>query len=265
MNRLAAGATWLLGAVIGSTLIFTVVGIFARLDRQMWMVFALGIILGLVMRCWPNVRAEVQWSLTAFYMAAYVATLGGAWVLGLDATSLSPTLRSLALHCQKVAAVAAALLALVLVVLAFTDRRKSRWASGWLIGVVVCSALVAIFSGTRGAPGGTAAWLGSLLHIDAATADGIVFFARKAIHFTFYGCFAWFGLRAAEAAGASRQGAIASAFAVALSHACIDEWQQVFSPGRSGSARDVLLDLSGMVVFVLIVTRVQGPSRRANT
>lgn len=245
---------WLLGAALGGTLVFTVLGVFARLDRQMWMVFALGILLGLIIRCWPNVRAEVQWSLTVFYMAGYVATIGGAWVFGVDMTSLSPTLRGLALHCQEVAACTAALFALVLIVLAFTDRKKSRWASPWLLGVVVCSALVALLSGSRGAPGGTAAWLAHLLHIDLGTADAVVFYARKSIHFVFYGSFAWFGLRAAAAAGASTLWAVASAFAIALSHACIDEWRQLYSPGRSGSVRDVLLDLAGMVVFVALAT-----------
>ena len=101
------------------------------------------------------------------------------------------------------------------------------------------------------------------MHIDMGTADGVVFLARKAIHFTFYGCFAWFGLRAAQAAGAALQGAVVSGFAVALSHACIDEWRQASSAGRTGSVWDVLLDLSGMVVFVIVATRLDRPVRRA--
>lgn len=255
MKPLVAGAAWLIGAALSSAAIFVVLGLFSRIDPQMWMVFTLALVTGLVMRSWPNVRSQVQWSLTVFYMAAYVATVGSAWVLGMDKTSLSPTLRSLAQHAQVVAAVMAVGLGLLLAVLAVAYRKKSPWASVGLAAVIICSSLVAFFSGTRGAPGGSAAWLASFLHIGPAAADAIVHFARKTVHFVFFGSFAWFGLRAAQAAGASRGLAISSAFAFALSHACIDEWRQVSAPGRTGSAWDVLLDLSGMVVFVFLATR----------
>jgi VanZ family protein len=264
VKKFAAGIAWLEGAAISAVLVFVTLGVFSRIERQMWMIFGLALVLGFIVRLWPNVGPGVHWSLTAFCMTAYVAVVGRSWTVGSDQTTLSTTLRTLSERVQYFAVAICAAVGIALLVMAFKSRKTKPWASGWLLGVLLCSGMVALFSGSQGAPGGSASWLAQWLHIDQAAADMIVHYARKTGHFAFYGCFAWFGLRASQFAGAGLRLAVFSAFAIALSHACIDEWRQWWSVGRSGTPWDVLLDLAGMAAFVYLATRGAAKVRTAD-
>lgn len=93
------------------------------------------------------------------------------------------------------------------------------------------------------------------------------FLIRKAAHFTVYGMlgmFAFFSWRAtlpAPPRWTFRWSALA--IIVVLTAACLDEFHQSFVPSRTGSPRDVALDVVGAVCFQIVIALVL--SRRRET
>ncbi|MGG1660694.1 VanZ family protein [Brevibacillus sp. NRS-1366] len=89
----------------------------------------------------------------------------------------------------------------------------------------------------------------------------IEFFLRKGTHFLVFAllAFAWFRVYSHHLSFA-----VAlpwSAFSSVMT-AALDEWHQTFSPDRAGMVADVLLDASGSVTMLLIITLIYRYSRQ---
>ena len=80
------------------------------------------------------------------------------------------------------------------------------------------------------------------------------FFVRKAAHFTEYLVLGLLLSRTFQAYGFSYRGRILFGVLAAGLYAALDECHQLLVPGRTGAVFDVLVDLSGAAVGVLILT-----------
>ncbi len=83
------------------------------------------------------------------------------------------------------------------------------------------------------------------------------FLVHKSAHFTEYGILGlmWFRAWRGERPGHQWKWALAGVL-VALATAITDEVHQSFEPSRTGSAKDVLLDLTGAVVVQIVLWAV---------
>lgn len=146
-------------------------------------------------------------------------------------------------------------------VLAFlAEARHDLRTAAWLLVLGAMIGTVAYVSSNKGGPEPMLAWLMS--HgLTAEQAHAATLAIRKTIHFTAYGSVGWVAFRADEAAGARLGYAIATGLGTAASLAIFDELRQAGYSNRTGSAWDVLLDLSGATVFLGISGWLRG--RRA--
>ena len=96
---------------------------------------------------------------------------------------------------------------------------------------------------------------------DNATLEIYHGYVRKAAHFTEYAVLALFAVRAfgRSATDFLRRYRFVFALGVVMAIACIDEINQSFEPSRTGSFRDVLLDVNGgaTTITLLILLRYQ--------
>ncbi|MCX7798763.1 MAG: VanZ family protein [Fimbriimonadales bacterium] len=175
-------------------------------------------------------------------LALYLALFGVLWALG----SRDDLPRLLKLGMVGALAAAAGFLAVQ------ARRNPSRRRVVWALAAALCSLLVALFSGGQGAPGAYPSWLELLFGLDAATAELVSTVSRKVLHFLFYGLFAAAAFLAAASKG--ERGACALALTIVALHAGADEARQVSHSARSGSVGDILLDLAGAVVFLLVAS-----------
>lgn len=139
---------------------------------------------------------------------------------------------------------------LILFGIVLAAKGKSIGVASALLFCVLCGLLVARYSGSAGAGDPMVRWLMEKFDFSLETAETLIHWMRKMLHFTFYGSFALaFGL-ALRAAGESLR--LASIFGItwALLHAIFDEVRQLGSVGRSGSFWDILLDLTGALCFI---------------
>jgi VanZ family protein len=85
------------------------------------------------------------------------------------------------------------------------------------------------------------------------------FLTRKAAHVAEYAILAWLWWRAFRADSKLRwQWRWAGqAFAIVAVWALLDEWHQTFTTSRTGSPYDSLLDMSGGLMALLVIWRVQ--------
>ena len=84
-------------------------------------------------------------------------------------------------------------------------------------------------------------------------ADKINHFVRKTAHFTIYLILGILSFMLAECYE-NRKKAILYALIFCLLYAISDEIHQLFVPGRSGEIRDVLIDFSGSLLGIIILT-----------
>ncbi len=86
-------------------------------------------------------------------------------------------------------------------------------------------------------------------------ADKINHFVRKTAHFTIYLILGILSFMLAECYE-NRKKAILYALIFCLLYAISDEIHQLFVPGRSGEIKDVLLDFSGSLLGIIILTSI---------
>ena len=90
-------------------------------------------------------------------------------------------------------------------------------------------------------------------HISGATIMKIQFLVRKAAHLTEYAVLAMLLLRAVRSGGRAafaRQAALV--LVIVAIYATTDEFHQTFTPSRTASAHDVMIDCLGATVGLLI-------------
>lgn len=258
MRRIVAFLAWFLGSVISGSLLLGLIVMVSRTDRFAWLAFALAVGVALILKFWPRTGAFVRWLIASLYALFYLTFQVGPWMHVGYRVGVNRQFRQLAdlfeRHYYAAHLLAMGLIAGLLIIAAYRDRKRP-WLSVWLMLALACGLLVVQFSGPNGAANDFAARLASFLHISGPAAEAIVVAGRKAIHFGFYGLFALFSVRAALCAGATGSTAVGSGFGFALMHAVFDESRQVYSPGRTGSPWDVLLDVAGMAFFVFLLNR----------
>ena len=131
---------------------------------------------------------------------------------------------------------------------------------GWM-------AVIFLFSAQNGShssetSGGLIEWLMKLFNPDfdslsAAEQDSIVaswqFFVRKAAHFSAYAILGVLSTLSFDTVRLKKPLYFALPTLLSLGYAALDEFHQTFVPGRAGRVTDVLIDLSGAVVGILVV------------
>jgi VanZ family protein len=101
---------------------------------------------------------------------------------------------------------------------------------------------------------------------DLSTGLGLIdLIGRKIVHFLSYAllCFLWWRALRGHFADAA---ALATAFAIAVAYAAVDEYHQSFVEGRTGSPIDVAIDAAGAAATVVLVQRRRafGPAATAS-
>lgn len=234
------------------------IGLGARNSPWIFLPLAFGVALSAVFFTEPWLRQKL-----GFWCAVSSALLGGA-TLGWAASSQTFAYQSQLTAFFGLFAVAALLKA----ILAF--ERFPFWmrhATAWLFVVVGMAWIVSAASSAHAGASGMIDWVVSHFHLPEEIAHTIVFIVRKSVHFLFYG---FLGLAAclsarigragmhrllerADAWGATSFGMICTLFV-----ATFDEARQTTQPGRTGSAYDVVLDLSGAAAFLTVFHLVTG-------
>ena len=95
------------------------------------------------------------------------------------------------------------------------------------------------------------------------------FFVRKGAHFTFYGLLSVFAYYSWKATLPVRRSWTfrwsALALALTLIAASLDEFHQSFAPSRTASVRDVLLDVTGALFFLILIAAFAGGGREKSS
>jgi VanZ family protein len=98
-------------------------------------------------------------------------------------------------------------------------------------------------------------WLSSIPDLDPAPQDRLVLLAFNLSHVPAFAVVAFCWLKSLSKARDVSRAAPWVAFGGAAACAVLDEWHQSFVPGRHASAGDLLLDLMGISVMLLILRR----------
>lgn len=125
--------------------------------------------------------------------------------------------------------------------------RRGRDPFVWVLAWTMCIGLV---SGGAGGSDGWTGWLERLLGITTAQAELLMVTIRKGIHFVYYGVLAVLVAHFVEER--LHPTPIRTAVWIAMGIATYDEMRQLFTPFRTGSVRDWLIDLFGVVVCLTI-------------
>lgn len=120
---------------------------------------------------------------------------------------------------------------------------------------LLTAALVGYFSGGPGGPGWMTEFVARIFSIDEATAQTVVVGVRKGVHYAFYGAVAWSVASLADRLSVSGWHRVGCALLWTLGLAAADELRQFGTPGRTGSALDVALDMAGAATALLIRER----------
>jgi len=139
---------------------------------------------------------------------------------------------------------------------AYQKQASARATVRALMAMFVLAWMVAYFSASTGAGGHMVEWLRAHTSLSQGALENLVYAIRKSIHFLFYGTLAMAAFRGARVAGARLDAQITFALSIALIHASFDELRQAGFASRAGSFYDVLLDMAGAGVFVLILARL---------
>ena len=91
----------------------------------------------------------------------------------------------------------------------------------------------------------------------------MTFAIRKCAHFTEYAILAGLGLRMAQAWCATARSTWLVACVIWVTVPVLDELLQTVVPGRSGNPRDVLIDMAGGAVGMLVVSTWERLARRS--
>ena len=136
-----------------------------------------------------------------------------------------------------------------------TFQTQCGWVSTWLAIFLLLSALAALTSSQAGGPGSMTRWFMEHLQLTQEQAFQLTVITRKCLHFLFYGLVGLALVRAGKRGGAQQRVAVLVSLAGSTSLAAFDEYRQYLEPTRTGSALDVVLDLTGAVVFSLLGSR----------
>ena len=237
--RIAAAALVIVSAF---ALVFAVLEIGSRQYASIWLPFALAGFVGCLLTLAPATYArKLIWA--GISCGALLI-----WMLSEPEVSFhsTPSLRPLAAILGAACLLAFGSLFAGSVSGTNEERKRFRWT----ICLLIMSWLIAYFSSPSGGSGGMISLAMRWFHLNAASAETLVLVVRKTIHFSFYGLLGWTGFRWALSMDLALRRAIVLGLGLVLIHASFDEGRQTLFANRTGSAYDVLLDLTGASVFV---------------
>lgn len=234
------------------------VGTFVFGSRQfitIWLPFALAALVGWVLALVADVTSR---------LLVWIAISCGAilcWMISEPEVSFHDHH-----ELRYVAIVLALLCACVYFVILY--RSFSNRALWWACLIVLMSWLIAFFSSPSGGSGGMITDAMKWFSLSRESAETLVFYVRKTIHFSFYGLLGWSSFRWGLSLSLPLRRAVVFGLLMVLVHASFDEGRQTFFADRTANVYDVLLDMSGACVLVganAFVRRswIKGISRRA--
>lgn len=127
----------------------------------------------------------------------------------------------------------------------------------WLILLISWMVVIFIFSNTPGdessKQSGLVLNILMALGIDMESIFGDIatFIIRKGAHMTEYFILAFFSYKFLKENLNSKKCAL-KALMLTFLYACTDEFHQYFIPGRAAAFKDVLIDTSGAIIFIII-------------
>ena len=104
--------------------------------------------------------------------------------------------------------------------------------------------------------------LGALFQTDWDALQLLSFLVRKAAHMGVFFVLTGLLLLGFRKIWTNRKACMAAAMAVCCVGAALDEFHQLFVPGRDGKLSDVLIDMGGAVCFLLFSLAVSALRRR---
>jgi VanZ family protein len=123
----------------------------------------------------------------------------------------------------------------------------------WTLIIVIISGKLGSFNHSLEIIKWVVSWV---VTVNPDSLASINWYCRKVIHFFYYGILTVLWIRALTVTYPERLWTNrVLALILSLMVACFDEGHQYFSPGRTSSGWDILLDLSGGVVFLLLCAR----------
>lgn len=134
--------------------------------------------------------------------------------------------------------------------------RRNLWG---LFALLVMGMIFAFSADTAVASNAKSSFLCDVLYplfASLFSLDTFTFLIRKAAHFSIYALLGICVCNACLADARLRRRAIWIAVGVCFLYACSDELHQLFSDGRSGQFRDVLLDTAGALCGSLLTAQI---------
>ncbi len=218
-----------------------------------WLPALLGILIGAVLI--GNFRSDTR-RYTVPHSAAYFATVFLTWTLPAKPLLLGdsrPVLFQVSLGVIAIASLALVGREVIGRHSLNTDRRP-------LLCLVILYAMGAAVGYLSSSAGGSTPMINWFTHLGLTLdqANGLTHIFRKTVHFSFYGSVGITGAFAARRIDLNVHRSASIGLGIVLLIAGFDELRQSSQPGRTGSAYDVLLDMTGAVVFVTLALWIQG-------
>lgn len=239
----------ILAFAIGFDLLLIVLSSFLRLREGSWLPLVEAVLLYAAFTLLPSFRRGV---LRECVVLVTLGVVAGYWFLseaqtGLDRERFSSFFPVLATGLSGLT---------LLLWLGMPEDRKtiSNRTWGFVFVLLVMFGLIAYFSSSQGGGSRMLTIMVDWLHIPSGFAEAILVPLRKTIHFSFYGSVgltAWV-VANRELKPSERGLRLMFGLFCALILASFDEARQSTQPGRTGAVTDVMLDMSGAIVFVAL-------------
>lgn len=233
----------------GGLLLFLLVYSFSQ--PSLWLPVAFGMAFSGLLAFAPRIPSLARVGL------AMVFTCGscGLWMVS-GSASFQASYEGLQLAFQIVLGTIGLIGALVAIAGWRRAPAKSAPGFGPIFVLMLLGWLISYFSSTHGGASPMVAWVIRTFGWNAQTAETVIIAARKTTHVCFYGFVAAVALAAMVKNGVPRQSGWIAALIITLTYASFDEIRQSTQPDRTGSAWDVLLDLSGGSMSLLALSAV---------
>ena len=133
---------------------------------------------------------------------------------------------------------------------------KARPAMTPIVILILTGWLISYFSSAHGGSTPMVDWVMQTFGWNRDESETAILVVRKSIHFTFYGSIAITAFATPLKNGGAKHIGVIAALLTTLAYATFDEVRQSTQPDRTGSAWDVLLDMTGGSVALVIVSAV---------
>ncbi len=233
---------------LGFAFVFGLLLLVSFLTTHAWLPIAYAVGFGLLLATVPAIQTA---RLATPIGTAMLVAVGAVWMRSEGLM----TMGGRAITTEMMALAWLAAIATPALILAGVWRHRLRSARSylpWLAVLIVLSVIVAQSSNSGAGAGRMVDFMIRHFHFSKESAETVVVVFRKTIHFTFYGLVGFAAWRGGRDGGLWKDRLLLFAFAATLVVASFDEIRQSTQVGRTGSIWDVLLDMAGAAVFIVI-------------